>query len=140
MLMIIDLHMLGIAFPSIPASKIASALDRPMMIGFVVMVVSGLLLYFAIPVRTTQSIWFRLKVVLLIAAAINAWLFRRRMQELDGSQQTKLPLRLRVGAGLSLGLWAGIVAFGRAIAYDWFDCTKPLGELMFWAAGCVEDA
>ncbi|MFL2523505.1 MAG: hypothetical protein ACJ0RB_08900 [Candidatus Azotimanducaceae bacterium] len=46
-----------------------------MMIGFGLMVISGLLLYYAIPVRTTQSLWFRIKVVLLILAAINAFTF-----------------------------------------------------------------
>ena len=75
MLCVIDLRMLGAIFPNVPASTIAQRLDKPMMIGFAVMLITGFLLYYAIPVRTTQSLWFRIKVVLLIAAGVNAFLF-----------------------------------------------------------------
>ncbi|MEQ8857450.1 MAG: hypothetical protein RIC56_02275 [Pseudomonadales bacterium] len=141
MLFVIDLRMLGLIFPGVPASKIAERLDRPMMLGFAVMVLSGLLLYYAIPVRTTQSIWFRIKVVLMIAAGVNAFLFRARMQAADGSwdHEPVAPQRMRIGAMLSLGLWSGVVVTGRAIAYDWFDCNKELPYLMYWAAGCVDE-
>ena len=81
MLFIIDLRILGLAFAQVPAARIAERLDKPMMIGFAVMVITGLLLFFAIPVRSTQSVWFRIKVVLLIAAGINAFLFRNKMKE-----------------------------------------------------------
>lgn len=141
MLMVIDLRMLGYAFVSVPASRIAQWLDKPMMLGFVVMLATGLLLFYAIPVRSTQSIWFRIKVVLLIAAGINALLFRRQMQRSKGSwdMDKTPPPRIRRGAGLSLALWAGVVFTGRAIAYDWFDCHKPLSQFMYWTAGCVDE-
>lgn len=141
MLFVIDLRMLGLAFANVPASKLADRLDRPMMIGFVIMIVTGFILYYAIPVRSTQSIWFRIKVVLLIAAGINAFLFRRKMQQATGDWDTdpKAPKRFRVGAGLSLALWAGVVMTGRTIAYDWFDCHKQLPYFMYWAAGCVDE-
>ncbi len=141
MLIVIDLRMLGYTFTNVPASKLAQWLDKPMMIGFVVMLVTGLLLFYAIPVRSTQSIWFRIKVVLLIAAGVNAFLFRAKMQASKGSwdMDTKPPSRIRRGAALSLTLWAGVVFTGRAIAYDWFDCHKPLSQLMYWAAGCVDE-
>ncbi len=141
MLFVIDLRMLGLIFPNVPASLIAERLDRPMLIGFAVMVVSGLLLYYAIPVRTTQSIWFRIKVVLMVAAGINAFLFRARMQAADGSWDNDpvAPKRMRVGAMLSIGLWSGVVVTGRSIAYDWFDCNKEMPTFMYWAAGCVDE-
>ncbi len=141
MLIVIDLRMLGYAFTDIPATKLAARLNRPMVIGFTVMVITGLLLYYAIPVRTTQSIWFRIKVVLLIAAGINAFLFRAKLQAADSSWDTAgiAPKRLRVGAGLSLTLWAAVVFTGRAIAYDWFDCHKQLPYAIYWAAGCVDE-
>jgi hypothetical protein len=141
MLFAIDLRMLGVAFPSIPASKLAERLDKPMMIGFTLMVITGFILYYAIPVRTTQSVWFRIKVVLLIAAGINAWLFRNQMRGSDGSWDldSKPPKRIRVGAALSLSFWAGVVVTGRTIAYDWYDCHKALPAFMYWAAGCVDE-
>ncbi len=142
MLFIIDLRMLGILFRDVSAADLAARLDKPMMLGFVVMVITGFVLYYAIPVRTTQSIWFRIKVVLLIAAGVNAWLFRRRMLASADTWANDLspPPDIRRGALRSLIFWAGVVFTGRAIAYDWYDCHKPLSELMQWAAGCVNPA
>ncbi len=141
MLFVIDLRMLGWAFPNIPASTLAERLDRPMFIGFTVMIITGFILYYAIPVRTTQSIWFRIKVVLLIAAGINALLFRNKMKASDKSWDLdpKPPKRIRIGAALSLTFWSGVVITGRTIAYDWYDCHKELPNFMYWAAGCVDE-
>ncbi len=141
MLFIIDLRMLGLTFTGIPASKIADRLDIPMLTGMVIMVVTGFILYFAIPVRSTQSIWFRIKVVLMIAAIANAFLFRAKMKAAAGTWDLdpKPPKNIRVGAGLSLALWSGVVITGRTIAYDWFDCHKELPYFMYWAAGCVDE-
>ncbi|MEC7991737.1 MAG: DUF6644 family protein [Pseudomonadota bacterium] len=141
MLFVIDLRMLWAIFPKVPASIIAQRLDKPMMIGFAMMLITGFLLYYAIPVRTTQSLWFRIKVVLLIVAGINAFLFRAKMQASSSSWDLDPipPKRIRVGAMLSLVLWAGVVITGRTIAYDWFDCHKQLPYAMYWAAGCVDE-
>jgi hypothetical protein len=141
MLAVIDLRMLGLAFRDVPASTIASRLDRPMMIGFVVMLVTGFLLFYAIPVRTTNSIWFRIKVVLLIAAGVNALLFRNKMKDaaLSWDNDPMPPKRIRVGAALSLSLWVGVIATGRVIAYDWYDCHQKMSGFMYWAAGCVNE-
>jgi hypothetical protein len=141
MLFVIDLRMLGLAFGDVPASQIAERLNTPMMIGFVVMMITGLLLYYAIPVRTTQSIWFRIKVVLLVAAAVNAFVFRARMAASVGAWDTAPvpPPAIRIGAGLSLALWAGVVVTGRTIAYDWYDCHRALPHLLYWLAGCVDE-
>jgi uncharacterized membrane protein len=140
MLFVIDLRMLGACFTSVPASKFAERLNKPMLIGFALMVVTGVLLYTAIPVRTTQSLWFRIKLVLLVLAAINAWLFHRYMRASVSTWDLapKPPQRARIAAGLSLALWIGVVTTGRFIAYDWFDCgQKGNSELINWAAGCV---
>ncbi|MCZ6640416.1 MAG: hypothetical protein O7F71_02480, partial [Gammaproteobacteria bacterium] len=93
------------------------------------------------PVRTTNSIWFRMKMVLFVAAGINAFLFWRKMKSATDSwdNDPKPPKRIRVGAGLSLGLWAGVVASGRLMAYDWYDCHQKLSYFMYWVAGCVHE-
>jgi len=141
MLIIIDLRMLGWIFPDVPASTIAARLDKPMLIGMGIMFITGFALYYAIPVRTTQSLWFRIKVVLLIAASINALLFRARMRDSVSSWDTdkKPPNNIRYAAATSLTLWAGVVITGRTIAYDWFDCHKEMSGFMYWAAGCVDE-
>lgn len=139
MLFVIDLRMLGVCLTNVPASTIAHRLDKPMMLGFAVMIITGLLLYYAIPVRTTQSVWFRLKVILLIAAGINAFLFRRKMSAavISWDRDAVPPKKVRMAAGLSLALWFGVIVTGRCIAYDWFDCNRPNPAFINWAAGCT---
>ena len=111
-----------------------------MVVGFTVMFATGFLLFYAIPVRTSQSLWFRIKVVLLIAAALNAWLFHRRMlaapQGWDAAPRA--PLRLQVGAALSLLFWVLVVICGRFIAYDWFDCQRDPSPIVAFLAGCID--
>ncbi len=139
MLFVIDLRMLGLAMTNIPASRIAERLNIPMMIGFSIMIITGLLLFYAVPTRNTTSIWFRIKVVLLIAAAVNAWLFHKQMRDSVGTWDTAPvpPRRIRMGAGISLALWAGIVTTGRLIAYDWYDCYREQSDFMNFITGCV---
>jgi hypothetical protein len=139
MLFVIDLRMVGLAFTNVPATKIAHKLDLPMLIGFGIMFITGILLFYAVPVRSTQSIWFRFKVILLIAAAVNAYLFQRNMAKSGDSwdMDIKAPKSLRVGATLSLLFWITIVAFGRFIAYDWFDCQYTDPGLSQFLSGCI---
>ena len=141
MLFLIDLRMLGYAFPGIPASQFARRLNLPMLVGFSIMFATGFLLFYAIPVRSSQSIWLRIKVLLLVVAAINAYLFHKRMNESIGSwdQQPRAPRRLRIGAASSILFWMGIVICGRLIAYDWFDCSHNPPAWLGTVAGCIAD-
>ena len=71
----LDLRLLGLTLKRVPITDITNRLFPWMFAGFAVMVVTGVLLFYAIPVRSYQSIWFRMKVVLLICAGLNAWIF-----------------------------------------------------------------
>ena len=139
MLFLIDLRMLGFAMTNVPATSIAKRLNLPMLIGFSIMVITGLVLVYAVPVRSAQSVWFRFKVILLIAAAVNAFIFHKNMTNSDGSwdADVRAPINLRIGAMLSLVFWALIVIFGRFIAYNWFDCEYTDPGLSQFFAGCV---
>ena len=139
MLAFIDLRMLGWVMADVPASKVSSRLTIPMAFGFTVMVITGVILFTGIPLKYTHSVWFRLKLILLFAAAINAFLFHRAMNKSVGTWDTDKvpPKRIRRGAAISLSLWIGIVICGRFIAYDWFDCGKTHNSFMVWASGCA---
>jgi hypothetical protein len=119
----LDLRLLGWALRSVPVSQVAGRLWPWTRAGFLLMVASGALLFYAIPVRTYLNIFFRIKVVLLILAGVNAWVFHRtvyrRVAEWDLDPVT--PRGARVAGGLSLVFWAAIVVAGRMIAYNWFD-------------------
>ncbi len=123
--LLLDLRLLGVILRRVPLSETAGQLFRWMAAGFVLMAISGSLLFYAIPVRTYLNIFFRIKVVMLILAGLNAWIFHRtvyrRVAEWDLDPVT--PRAARVAGVLSLVLWAAIVVAGRMIAYNWFD--KP---------------
>lgn len=140
MLFLIDLRMLGYAFPDVPASKIAERLNIPMLIGFTVMFITGILLFYAVPVRSAQSVWFRIKMVLLVACAVNAFMFHKRMNEsvTNWDNEPRAPKRIRTGAMLSLGFWTVVVICGRFIAYDWYDCDYEQSAFVEFMAGCVD--
>ncbi len=136
---ILDLRLLGLAFAGMRVSEVTRLFPWTVA-GFAIMVTTGLLLFYAIPVRTYQSVFFRAKVLFLLAAGINVWVFHsriyRRLDEWDRLRVTPRPAR--VAAMLSLVLWAAIIVAGRMIAYNWFDCDlQPQSAFINWAAGCV---
>src|SRR5882762_2295041 len=135
-----DLRLLGVTLTRVPMTEMKRRLGPWMVAGFVVMVITGVLLFYAIPVRSYQSIFFRAKVVTLVLAGLNAFVFHstidRRIAEWD---RDPVPPRAARRAGArSLVLWAIIVVAGRMIAYNWFDCDKqPQRPIVNALAGCV---
>jgi hypothetical protein len=123
----LDLRLLGVGLARTPVSQLTERLMPWTVAGFVVMVISGALLFYGIPVRTYQNIFFRIKVVLLILSGLNAFVFHstiyRRVAEWDTAPVP--PLRARLAGGFSLLFWAGVVVAGRMIAYNWFDQPQP---------------
>jgi len=122
-IVMLDLRLLGVTLRRAPVSDVARQLLPWTAAGFALMVCSGALLFYAIPVRTYLNVFFRIKVVMLVLSAANAWIFHatvfRRVAEWD--LEPVPPRGARVAAALSLLLWAGIVVAGRMIAYNWFD-------------------
>jgi hypothetical protein len=121
-------------------SEMERRLGPWVLTGFVVMVTTGLMLFYALPVRSYQSIFFRIKIVALVLAGLNAFVFHatieRRLAEWD-RDRVPPPAARRAGAR-SLVLWAIIVFAGRMIAYNWFDCDKqPQPTIVNALAGCV---
>jgi uncharacterized protein YacL len=135
----IDLRLLGFTMKRIPVSEVMRRLLPWTIAGFVVMVITGGLLFYAIPVRTYHSIFFRIKVVLLAFTGLNVWIFHRRTQRSmpQWDRDVVTPKAARAAALASLVLWASIIVAGRMIAYNWFDCDiQPQSAIVNWAAGC----
>jgi len=97
-------------------------------------------LFFAIPVRTYLSIFFRIKLLMLLIAGLNViFLHRdtRRNKDIWGANGAP-PFRVRVAGGLSLLSWGIVIIMGRMIAYNWFDCNRqPQPDFINWMAGCT---
>jgi hypothetical protein len=119
----LDLRLLGVTMVKTPVSEVAGRLLPWIIGGFGIMVVTGALLFYAIPVKTYLNIFFRVKVLFLLLAGANAAVFELTISrsKTEWDLDPVPPLRARLAGGFSLMLWAGIVVAGRMIAYDWFD-------------------
>lgn len=140
----IDLRLLGVAMPRVPVSEVMARLLPWTGAGFLVMITSGALLFYAAPLVRYQNLFFRLKMLTLGLAAVNAWVFHntvyRSVAEWDLDPVP--PRRARVAGGLSLVSWAVMILLGRMIAYQlyWFDCNSRPPAIISLLAGCVADA
>ena len=122
-----DLRLLGVTLRRVPVSQLSAQILPWTAIGFAIMATTGLALVFSEPLRFYSNIFFRLKLVLLVTAGANAFLFHRTV----GRQRDQwdlgplIPFRAKLAGGLSLGLWAAVIVTGRLIAYNWFGAVRP---------------
>jgi hypothetical protein len=136
---IFDLRLLGWTMRSVPISEFSRRVLPWTIAGFVVMAITGILLFYAIPVRSFQNIFFRTKVILMVLAGLNVWYFHSRVHPNDAKWDTDgvPPRSARVAGALSLTLWIGVVISGRMIAYNWFDCDRqPQTAIINFLTSC----
>jgi hypothetical protein len=136
----LDLRLLGVGFGGTPVSELTGRLLPWTRAGFTVMVATGLMLFYATPVTYYQSIFFRIKVLLLVAAGINVFVFHSRTHHSVATwdHAAKPPRAARVAAIVSLVAWSGVVISGRLVAYNWFSCDiQPQSAFINWVSGCV---
>jgi hypothetical protein len=139
---IFDLRLVGLILKRAPAGTVLARLLPWTRVGFAIMVTTGLLLFYAIPVRSYQNVFFRAKVILLLIAGLNVWVFHRGIYRRvhEWGANPVLPRAARLAGLFSLMLWASVIVCGRLIAYNWFDCDiQPQPDFINWAAGCVVD-
>ena len=136
----LDLRLLGWSFTRVPISEFTERILPWTRVAFVIMVATGVLLFYAIPVRNYQNIFFRVKMVMLVFAMFNIWYFHTRIESGVANWDTaaRPPRAARIAGMASIALWLAIVVAGRMIAYNWFDCDiQPQPAFINWAAGCV---
>jgi hypothetical protein len=118
MLVATDLRLLGWGMKRMAISDVVEQLRGWKRAGFTLVVVSGVLLGWAEPLRLYRSPSFWVKMILLALVGVHALAFRgdvyRNPSRLDHGGTT----RARVAAILSLILWAGLIVSGRLIAFD----------------------
>ena len=120
---LLDLRLVGVGLRGVPVSEVAGRLLPWALFGFSLMLVSGLLLFYAGPVKAASNIFFRIKMLLIVLTGLNALLFHftiyKRVASWDNAPSP--PLRAKVAGVLSLVLWSGVVICGRMQAYNWFN-------------------
>jgi len=133
----IDLRVLGLAYPNVPMSQMLSRILPWTLGGFICLLITGGLLFYAIPLRTWHSIWFRMKLVLILIGMINAAYFTFKVERDKATwDMGPTPTRARVSSALSLTVWVFVIAFGRLIAYNWTDCDHTTWPFMLQIEDC----
>jgi hypothetical protein len=90
---------------------------------FLLIIPSGLLMFTAHASEFIDSEVFILKMLLIMAAGLNAALFHtitfRTADVWDSGEMRKLPPppSARLAGGLSLAIWISVIACGRLLAY-----------------------
>jgi len=118
-ILLVDLRLLGQGLRRMAVPQVIGYVVPWTLSGFVFMALSGGLLLTTEAVTCYNSPAFRIKVLLLSLAGLNALVFHLTVYRDAPSwdPQAPAPFRARMAGLSSLILWAGIVAAGRAVAY-----------------------
>lgn len=123
--LMIDLRLLGVTMKRVPVSEVVGRLLPWSAAGLLVMIASGALLFYSAPLVRYHNLFFRFKMVALVLAVLNAWVFHKTVYRrvADWDLDAVPPRTARLVGGLSLVLWAVIITAGRMMAYQdyWFD-------------------
>ena len=116
---ILDLRLMGLTFRHESVSKIAERFVPWALAGFIIQVVTGLLLFSSEATKMYGNLGFQIKMCLIIIAGANALVFHSVAYQSVGKwdRDPVGPLSARAAGLFSLLLWFGIVAMGRWIAY-----------------------
>jgi hypothetical protein len=122
LVMMMDLRLMGAGNMRTPFSQLQRRLFPWQMLGMVVSAVTGAMLIYGQPSRFYSNIFFWVKMMMMVAAAVNALAFHQSeyhtvsLWDAGGAP----PVSAKLSGVLSIALWAGVVVAGRLIAYNWF--------------------
>lgn len=117
-LLIIDLSVIGFA-RNIPLALVDKFIIAT-LIGFALNVITGALFVIGDPGRYLINIAFRIKIVLIALAGLNALYFTFRVRpkiQAGANNFSDLSWDARASTALSLTLWTSIIVLGRFIPY-----------------------
>ncbi len=111
-----DLRLLGFS-KSLPLPAIARHLLPWSRRGLWLIVPSGILLFMTNAKSLSTDPTFWLKMILLLVAAVNVFVFHRFVFKTHSDGRTELSSASKVSAIVSIGVWIGVIACGRLLAY-----------------------
>lgn len=118
-ILIVDLRLLGLASNSRPFTRVAHDLLRLTWGGFALAVITGILLFLPNAAGISINVNFQLKMILLVLAGINMFVFELVTARTVEQWDTALPppTVARVAGLLSIGFWMSVIVFGRLIGF-----------------------
>ncbi|MCA1850417.1 MAG: hypothetical protein LC672_05075 [Acidobacteria bacterium] len=113
-----DLRLLGFT-RSLPVAAAARHLLRWSRLSLLVVAPTGLMLFMAQATQTWANPAFRLKLLLLAVAGLNALIFHLwTLKSVEmWEQRPTTPAGAKIAALISIIAWAGVITCGRLIAY-----------------------
>lgn len=118
-ILIVDLRLTGLAARDYPLATLMRGMLPVTWAGFLLALVSGLLMFSSQPQMYWDNWYFRAKMCLLLLAGINMLVFHlltaRTLSRWDKSASP--PMAARVAGGLSIIIWVMVVAAGRWIGF-----------------------
>jgi len=116
---VFDLRLLGWILRGKQVSELGKRLLPWTWVGFAVQVFTGTLLFMSEAVKIYGNPAFRIKVLLIFLAGVQALIFHRTLYQnvaaWDDSEVT--PMAAKVAGCVSILLWIGVVAAGRFIGF-----------------------
>ena len=135
---VVDSRLLGWTFRQTPVSVVSDRLLPWTVAAMIIAMVSGPILFFSKPAEYYHNFWFRAKLVFLIVAIANVYIFHKLVQKNQSEWDTaeSPPFKAKLSGAISLMSWVLIMGFGRMIAYNFLDCGKPHAVWINWVAEC----
>lgn len=130
-ILIVDLRMLGLASTNRPFTRVAKDLLHMTWVGFVLAVITGSMLFLPNATSIAANTSFQIKMILLVLAGINMFIFEFISARNVRIWDTVLPPpnTARLAGLLSILLWASIVIFGRMIGFTPVAGADPFASL-----------
>jgi hypothetical protein len=116
---ITDLRLIGHFRPREPVSEVLGSLRPWLLTGFALMFVTGALLFISEAAKVIVIPWFKLKMLLLLLAGINALWFELKLgRELSAwDTLARPPIGSKIAGWTSLACWTAVIFLGRWVAY-----------------------
>ena len=127
-ILIVDLRLLGWMFKNTPVSKVSDKTLPLTVVGFLTLVFTGVFVFMSKPEEYYHNLMFRTKMLVLLIAVINITIFHWKVQKNQAAwdNNESPPKIAKISAAVSLVSWLVVIGCGRLIAYNYFDCGKPL--------------
>lgn len=117
LIIMMDLRLVGVGNRRTPPAEIQKRLFPWQILGFVVVAVSGVLLFYSKPVYYYGKGFFWTKLVLMALAGVNAGAVHLITHRSQGGWDSRAA---KTAGAMSLLLWASVLITGRLIAYEWW--------------------
>jgi hypothetical protein len=112
-ILVVDLRLIG--FYRNACAPMVDVLIRLSMAAFAVNLATGILFFAGNTYKYVDNAAFELKLLLILAAGINAWLYRSRLSGIVRTEAVSLGT-IAVGS-LSILFWTGVIICGRMITF-----------------------